>query len=103
MSEQPSDSLLRALKAECNLFVHGTCTTLSCLKRDAGGIRAQLPIELVGCTEYRAVIEIEAHRRLRDRVAALKNCDTKSSMIDYEMGRCIASLFAELDAQGDGK
>lgn len=62
MSESlPQDEVVKELKAECNHFVNGGCTTLACLKRD--GHRAAMPITLIGCTEYRAVKEIE---RLRE-------------------------------------
>lgn len=69
MSNLTSKELCDQLKSECNYFVNGQCTTLACLKRDAGGKRAQVPLVLVGCVEYRALKEIE---RLRWSLAEVK-------------------------------
>lgn len=102
-----SASLTSALKAECNFYVNGQCTTVACLKRDDGGKRAALPIQLVGCIEYRALKEISRLRDALQMIAdeticpeAFPDWDTYS---EAQQSHISALLIAEAALEGGEK
>ena len=66
ISDERLEELREKLKPDCCFLMYGECSTLSCLKRDAGGIRAAMPIELVGCETLHmdiALRELRAYRK----------------------------------------
>lgn len=60
---------IRLLKAECNRYVNGKCTTASCVRRGMKAAGMDFPLtdfEVATCGHHEAVKEIEKARYLID-------------------------------------